>query len=197
MPRHIQRHRKLGCQRICRSHAAHAHAHTSCSTPSPKGLGPHLSSNAIAQPKLAPKPPFGYKAACPTPHSKNQGVDKSSMAAPKGNRFGSHDKPWTNALQRVLKQLEVKNADGQVIAKVGEALRLIAEETVTRAIAGDKDARKEIADRLDGKPTEFLNVNHTADPGNLSDDELANIASASRDRTAEAQESAPKPSELH
>lgn len=119
------------------------------------------------------------------------------MAAPKGNRFASHDKPWTNALQRVLLQLEIKNADGKVIAKAGEALRLIAEETVLRAVAGDKDARKEIADRLDGKPTEFLNVNHTADPGNLSDEQLANIATGSGERVAEAPERAPKPSELH
>ncbi len=119
------------------------------------------------------------------------------MPFPKGNRFASHDKPWTNALQRVLAQLEIKNADGKVIAKAGEALRLIAEETVMRAAAGDKDARKEIADRLDGKPTEFLNVNHSADPGNLSDEELADIARGSGERAAEATASAPKPSELH
>lgn len=119
------------------------------------------------------------------------------MAAPKGNKFASHDKPWTNALQRVLAQLEIKSADGKVVAKAGEALRLIAETTVARAALGDKDARKEIADRLDGKPTEFLNVNHTADPGNLSDDDLANIASAGRNGVAAQESGTPKPGELH
>lgn len=119
------------------------------------------------------------------------------MGAPKGNRFGAHDKPWTNALQRVLAQLEVKDADGKVVAKAGEALRLIAETTVERACAGDKDARKEIADRLDGKPTEFLNVNHSTDPTNISDEQLANIATGSGNRTVEAQGSAPEPSQLH
>ena len=95
------------------------------------------------------------------------------MAAPKGNRFASHEKPWTNALQRVLAQLEVKDATGKVQVKAGEALRQIAEVTVMRALNGDKDARKEIADRMDGKPTEFLNVNHGRDPAEMSTDELA------------------------
>lgn len=68
------------------------------------------------------------------------------MAAPKGNKFASHDKPWTDALRRVLAQYE----DGDV--KRGNALRKIAEVTIQQALAGDKDARKEIAERLDGKP---------------------------------------------
>lgn len=106
------------------------------------------------------------------------------MGAPKGNKFASHDKPWTNALQRVLAQLEVKDADGKIIAKAGEALRLIAEETVRRAMAGDKDARQEIANRMDGKPTEFLDVNHRRDPAMMSTDELA--AEIARERASES-----------
>lgn len=95
------------------------------------------------------------------------------MAAPKGNKFASHDKPWTNALTRVLAQLEVKDETGKTKIKAGEALRQIAEVTVMRALGGDKDARKEIADRLDGKPTEFVNINHASDPREMSTDELA------------------------
>jgi hypothetical protein len=117
------------------------------------------------------------------------------MAAPKGNKFASHDKPWTNALQRVLTQLEVKDADGKVVAKAGEALRLIAEVTVQRAIAGDKDARKEIADRMDGKPSEFLNVNHSRDPAEMSTDELA--AEILRERANQPGPSQEQPSKLH
>lgn len=119
------------------------------------------------------------------------------MSAPKGNKFASHDKPWTNALQRVLAQLEIKDESGKVQMKAGEALRQIAEVTVMRALAGDKDARKEIADRMDGKPTEFLNVNHTQDPAALSDNELASIAARSRDRVAAQETSEEKPSQLH
>lgn len=119
------------------------------------------------------------------------------MAAPKGNKFASHDKPWTNALQRVLMQLEVKDASGKVIAKAGESLRAIAEETVTRAVFGDKDARKEIADRLDGKPSEFVSIHHSRDAEALSDEQLAGIARAGGDGVAETQGSAPKSGELH
>src|SRR3979490_30098 len=95
------------------------------------------------------------------------------MSAPKGNKFAAHDKPWTNALQRVLLQLEVKDADGKTSLRAGEALRQIAETTVLQALAGDKDARKEIADRMDGKPSEVVNVNHAKDPGGMTTDELA------------------------
>jgi len=107
------------------------------------------------------------------------------MAAPKGNKFAAHDKPWTNALQRVLAQLELRNEQGLVTTQPGEALRQIAEVTVMRALAGDKDARKEIADRLDGKPTEYVNVQHRADPGKLTDEQLADIASGSGARAAQ------------
>lgn len=117
------------------------------------------------------------------------------MAAPKGNRFASHDKPWTNALQRVLAQLDVD--DGKVRIKAGDALRQIAEATVIQAVMGDKDARKEIADRLDGRATEFVNVNHTRDPAGLTDAELADIATASRNRVAEAPAGPQEPSSVH
>jgi formylmethanofuran dehydrogenase subunit A len=102
------------------------------------------------------------------------------MAFQKGNKFASHDKPWTNALQRVLAQLEAKDKDGKVIVQAGEALRAIAERTVELALLGDKDARKEIADRLDGKPSEFVNVNATRDPAQMSTDEL--VAEIKRNR---------------
>lgn len=117
------------------------------------------------------------------------------MGAPKGNKFASHEKPWTNALQRVLAQMEVKDKDGKVIAKAGEALRMIAEVTVERALAGDKDARKEIADRMDGKPSEFVNVNHSHDPQEMTTDELA--AAILRERADQARGGEAKPSKLH
>jgi len=117
------------------------------------------------------------------------------MAAPKGNKFGSHDKPWTNALQRVLKQLELKDKEGKVSVAAGEALRAIAEQTVMLAIHGDKDARKEIADRLDGKPSEFVDVNLHRDPSQMTTDELA--AEIVRERAAESRQREEQPSSVH
>lgn len=107
------------------------------------------------------------------------------MGAPKGNKFAAHDKPWTNALQRVLAQLEVKDETGKVKIKAGEALRFIAETTVLQALAGDKDARKEVADRMDGKPSEYVNVNHTQDPQEMTTDEIRQrLAAIDRERRA-------------
>lgn len=117
------------------------------------------------------------------------------MSAPKGNKFAAHDKPWTNALQRVLKQLEVADKEGKIIVKAGEALREIAETTVRMAMNGDKEARKEIADRLDGKPSEFVSVNYSRDPAEMSTDELA--AEILRERAAQSDGSEESPSSVH
>ena len=117
------------------------------------------------------------------------------MAAPKGNRFASHDKPWTNALQRVLAQLEVKDDTGKVTVRAGDALRQIAEVTVLSALVGNKDAIKEIADRLDGRPTDNVNVNHSRDPGAMSTNELA--AEIIRRRASEAGSSSEIPPSVH
>lgn len=74
------------------------------------------------------------------------------MAAPVGNRNARKAKDWENALRRVLAQYE------NVEAKIGrgEALAKIAEACVIQAMAGDKDARAEIANRLDGKVPQAL-----------------------------------------
>lgn len=117
------------------------------------------------------------------------------MGAPKGNKFASHEKPWTDALRRVLAQLELKDESGKVQIKAGEALRQIAEVTVMRALAGDKDARKEIGDRMDGKATEFVNVNHSRDPQEMSTDELA--AAILRERANQSGAGEEQPSQLH
>lgn len=69
------------------------------------------------------------------------------MAAPVGNKNAKKAKDWENALRRVLAQYE----DPEAKIAPGEALAKIAEKCVLQAIAGDKDARAEIANRLDGK----------------------------------------------
>lgn len=61
-----------------------------------------------------------------------------------GNPDGRQkSKPWRDALQRALGKID---ADGK-----RPRLELIAEKVVTAAEEGDRDAWKEIADRLDGK----------------------------------------------
>lgn len=68
--------------------------------------------------------------------------------APKGSRNAAHDKPWTNALQRALSRYTAKDV------KALQALNRIADGVVRDALAGDAAARKEIAERLDGKPVQ-------------------------------------------
>jgi hypothetical protein len=63
------------------------------------------------------------------------------MGAPKGNRNAAHDKPWTRALERHFAQ----NPD---------KLARLAAVTADLALEGDASARQEIANRLDGKPVQ-------------------------------------------
>jgi hypothetical protein len=67
------------------------------------------------------------------------------MAAPLGNQNARKAKDWEKALRRVLAQYESEKVPR------GEALSKIAEACVVQAMAGDKDARAEIANRIDGK----------------------------------------------
>ena len=78
---------------------------------------------------------------------------KGQSGNPKGRAV---EKPWTDAMRHTLAQFELKDADGKVKVKRGEALRKIAETMVTQAIVGDKDARRDIADRLEGRPAQAI-----------------------------------------
>lgn len=72
--------------------------------------------------------------------------------APLGNQNAKKAKAWEGALRSALAQYE--NTEAGV--RQGDALRKIAEVVVTKALAGDKDAVKEIGDRLDGKPAQSI-----------------------------------------
>jgi ribosomal protein L17 len=85
------------------------------------------------------------------------------MAAPRGNKNASKTKDWEHTLRRVLFSFELKNPDGKITIKRGEALRKIAEQCVMQALEGDKDARAEIANRLDGKASEHVQVDQTVE----------------------------------
>lgn len=49
---------------------------------------------------------------------------------------------------------QYENKDAKI--KKGQALRKVAEVVVQKALAGDKDAVREIGDRLDGKPSQAI-----------------------------------------
>jgi ribosomal protein L17 len=115
------------------------------------------------------------------------------MAAPKGNRNASKGKDWTSALRRVLAQYENPEAK---ISK-GEALSKIAEQCVVQAIAGDAVARAEIANRLDGKPTEYHEtlMRHVA--SEMSEEELERIATGSGAGASDTSEGPQDASSVH
>lgn len=70
--------------------------------------------------------------------------------APLGNDNAAKNKPWAEALRKALVQYESKSV------KRGEAIAEVAKMTVELALAGDKDARQEIGNRLDGKPHQTI-----------------------------------------
>jgi hypothetical protein len=70
------------------------------------------------------------------------------MAAPLGSTNRANGKRFANAIKAALEEYE----DDKV--KRGEALRAIATGLVKDAVNGDAYARRELADRLDGKPAQ-------------------------------------------
>lgn len=74
------------------------------------------------------------------------------MAAPLGNQNAKKAKRWQDALVKALARFE----NDELKIKAGEALDKIAEGVVLDALKGDKDARAEIGNRLDGKPPQGI-----------------------------------------
>ncbi|MCP5018671.1 MAG: hypothetical protein GY938_25860, partial [Ketobacter sp.] len=66
-----------------------------------------------------------------------------------GNQSARKGTEWRDALRKAIKIYQ----DDTI--KRGHALRHIAKKVVTQALEGDATARNEIANRLDGKPTEY------------------------------------------
>jgi len=67
--------------------------------------------------------------------------------APLGNTNGAKAKRWQKALERAL---------ARKYGEVDEGLTVIAAQVVNSAAEGDRDAWKEIGDRLDGKPAQTV-----------------------------------------
>lgn len=94
--------------------------------------------------------------------------------APQGNNNAGRNKPFWRAIDRAIVQDD------------GKRLREAAEKLLDLAAQGEQWAVKELADRLDGKAAQAIEL--TADITNraaaLSDDALAEIANAgNRDKT--------------
>ena len=84
--------------------------------------------------------------------------------APVGNTNAVKNKPYRDALSRVLAQLEIKDSNGNVIVPAGQALRAMIEAQVTAAILkADSTAARDVADRLDGKPAQQVQLSGDAD----------------------------------
>lgn len=78
--------------------------------------------------------------------------------APVGNDNATKGKKWSGAIRRALHEYESDTV------KQGEALLEIAKGVVRDALAGDKDARAEIGNRLDGKPAQAIIGGDDDDP---------------------------------
>lgn len=70
------------------------------------------------------------------------------MGAPLGNQNAS--KQWKKSLEKALARLGGTDVES--------GLAIIADKVVKSAADGDKDAWKDIADRLDGKPAQSVTL---------------------------------------
>jgi hypothetical protein len=66
------------------------------------------------------------------------------MAAPKGNQYAAKAGRWAGALSKRIEELK--------------AMDSLADALITEALTGNVTALKEIADRLDGKPKQQLDI---------------------------------------
>jgi hypothetical protein len=82
------------------------------------------------------------------------------MGAPVGNQNARKAKRWQDALNKALARFESE----ELKVKAGEALDKIAEGVVLDALKGDKDARREIGERLDGKVPQAIVGDDDHDP---------------------------------
>lgn len=77
------------------------------------------------------------------------------MGAPLGNTNAASAREWRQALQRAM----ARKAEGDYRKTLDD----VAERVIDAALAGEKDAWKEIGDRMDGKPAQAI-VGETDQP---------------------------------
>ena len=95
---------------------------------------------------------------------------------------------WTEAITEALKK---KIPSGDIV----QALVPYAEKMLERCDAGDIAAFKELADRLEGKATEYVNI--SGEVRELSDAELHALAARGSAGTAGEEPSEETPTSVH
>lgn len=120
------------------------------------------------------------------------------MGAPKGNKNGKKAKDWERAIRA---ELYFYTDPSRNINK-GEALQKIARMCVEDALSPEFEvrhaARSEIANRLDGKPREHVDLDFSDRLAKeLSDEELLSIARGSGDRASDEEIRPKDPSGVH
>ncbi len=79
------------------------------------------------------------------------------MGAPIGNKNGAKKRlPWQQALKRALTKLAAE--DGEDKPNYRRGLDRVAKSVVAQAADGNKDAWQEIANRIDGKPVQGIEL---------------------------------------
>lgn len=91
----------------------------------------------------------------------------------------------------------LKTLERAIAQDNSQRLRDAAEKLLNLAAAGEPWAIGMLADRLDGKATQQVDMRVSRPSKELSDDELGNIASRSGNGASVAEESSEKPSSVH
>lgn len=117
------------------------------------------------------------------------------MAAAKGNRYAAKAKRWEEALLKAL---------ARSAGSIEAGLAPIADNVVKFALAGDKDAIRELADRIDGRASQSLEVSgdvthrHATE---LTDEQLlarlTELRTIGADGVMDAEAGSQEPTELH
>ena len=103
-----------------------------------------------------------------------------------GNPGGTvREKKFLAALERAVAQDD------------GKKLRDAAESLLKSAADGEPWAIQQLADRLDGKPTQQVDMRVTRPTRELSDDELASIAAGGSARAAKPKGGKEEPQQVH
>lgn len=79
----------------------------------------------------------------------------ADVGAPKGNSNATKGKPWRDAIDRALAKREKSRIDGKL------ALDELAEKLLTLCDEGDLAALKEMADRIEGKAAQSMDLTVT------------------------------------
>ena len=115
--------------------------------------------------------------------------------APVGNKNSANKNAFADSLRKSL--ATYSNAD----VPMGLALRKITDNLVRAACEGQLEFVKEVANRLDGKPNVSVDVTQTLEiirtAAEMTDDELATLASAGSSRAASKAQGEDQPTRVH